>query len=375
MDKLKVLVVDDVSVYRKIISEAVERTELATTEHTASNGSIALEWLAQCKVDVVILDVLMPGMNGIETLEAIKKNHPSAEVIMISGGSPDNVQITMEALKLGAIDFIMKPTESNFDKNMDIIKSQLKGLLTQIQLKMYSKRTLSADSSPAKPDQPERPRFAFEKPANTVVNVPPFKKSTWNGADLVLIASSTGGPSALETVFSGIPAGFNKPILLVQHMPPTFTKILAQTIGRKFNFEALEGSDGEVIKGGKIFVAPGGFHMIIQQTPGSEKKIGLETTPYVNGVRPAADVLFKSVASAYEGRNILAVVLTGMGSDGMRGVEELKKKCNCYCITQSEATCVVYGMPRSVFEAGLSDETADLQDIPKRIQQVSNGRS
>lgn len=192
--------------------------------------------------------------------------------------------------------------------------------------------------------------------------------------DLVVIASSTGGPIALDNVFSQLPTDINVPILIVQHMPPEFTSILAQTLNRKYNLDVKEGSDGDIMKPGRVLIAPGGMHMIVSSSKGFGKEIRLMDTPFVNGVKPSADVLFHSIAREYKDKGILAIVLTGMGSDGTQGIREMKEECNCYCITQSENTCVVYGMPKCVYEAGLSDEVAELKEIAFRMYQITRGK-
>jgi two-component system chemotaxis response regulator CheB len=197
-----------------------------------------------------------------------------------------------------------------------------------------------------------------------VANLKEFK-----GVDLILIASSTGGPVALETIFKELTKEIQIPILVVQHMPREFTNVLAQTLNKKCALTVEEAKEGEVISKGRILIAPGGVHMTVTSV-GSLRKVHLRNSPYVNGVRPAADVLFKSIAQNYPGSRVLTVILTGMGSDGLAGVEELKKNCNCYCMTQSKDSCVVYGMPKSVFEAGLSDEIVELQDIAMRLKQL-----
>lgn len=192
--------------------------------------------------------------------------------------------------------------------------------------------------------------------------------------DLVVITSSTGGPLALDTVFSQLPTDVNVPILVVQHMPPEFTNVLAQTLNKKYNLDVKEAGEGDKVIPGRALIAPGGKHMSVSSAKGFGNEIRLLDTPYVNGVRPSADVLFHSVAKAYKGKNILAVVLTGMGSDGTQGIREMKEECNCYCITQSENTCVVYGMPKCVYEAGLSDEVGDLKEIAFRMYQIIRSR-
>ncbi len=369
MDKLKVLIADDSCVSRRIFSQAVENTGLGTVVHMASNGNIALEWLKQCDIDVVLLDVLMPEKDGIETLKAVKNEYPDIAVIMMSAGGSSSAQVTIEALKLGAIDFILKPVESNQDKSIDKIKNQLQILFAQVKVTKCSMPGNKEDSR----EQKEESRITAKQNLTDTVEEK-LKGGTWNGADIVVIASSTGGPAALEKIFSEFPPDFKKPVLVVQHMPPDFTRVFAQALNTKCHLNVLEGYEGCKVEEGKAIIAPGGLHMTVEATAGSGSIIRLIDTPYVNGVRPAADVLFQSVAKAYYGKNILAVVLTGMGSDGRRGVNEIKNKCKCFCITQSEGSCVVYGMPRSVYDDGLSDEVADLGNISTRIYRIAYSR-
>ncbi len=192
-----------------------------------------------------------------------------------------------------------------------------------------------------------------------------------SGFDLLLIASSTGGPRALETVLTELPADFNRPVLVVQHMPADFTRVLAQALDKKCSIRVREAESRDILHPGHVYIAPGGMHMVLSRPAGSQLTLELEKSPPVNGVRPSADVLFRSVAQTCQGKRILAVVLTGMGNDGTRGLMEIKRQCECYCITQNEESCIVYGMPKSVFSAGLSDEVAELGKIAKRIVQIN----
>ncbi|HOP75527.1 MAG TPA: chemotaxis-specific protein-glutamate methyltransferase CheB [Bacillota bacterium] len=361
MDKLRALIVDDSIVYRRILTAAVESTGVAVALQTASNGILALERLEQQAFDVILLDVNMPELDGIQTLRKIRAVYPDLAVIMVSSTGMENAEVTMQALEAGALDFIVKPLEEDYDRNLKILSDHLKVLFAQIRIRSYEKRG---------PTQPEKPRPVVVPKLEI-----PKSPAKLNGVDLVLIASSTGGPVAVEQIFSKLEPGFSKPILVVQHMPPDFTKVFAQNLDNKSVVKVIEGRRGDVVRAGQAIVAPGGYHMTVR--PGEHAHhlvVELDQTPLVRGVRPAADVLFKSVANCFKGGRVLAVVLTGMGSDGTDGVAELKRRCQCYCITQSEASCVVYGMPRSVVEAGLSDETVDITMIASRIQEiVKNG--
>lgn len=386
MDKLKVLVVDDSVVYRKILSEAVEATGIAVVEHSASNGFLALERLRNGKYDVVLLDINMPELDGIETLKRIKSNWPGLTVIMVSSSGGGSIKTTFESLKNGAMDFVLKPLEQDIDRNREILKNNLMLLFQQIRMDMINaiispdtnntqkKTDVSTDISniPKKTGiSPDMYNTAKKTGANNIKCVTDNKSSCVvpKGVDIVLVAASTGGPVTLERLFTGFKESPGIPLLIVQHMPPDFTRVMAESLSKKTNLCFTEGKEGDILRIDQCIVAPGGYHMMVSKD-GYMKKISLSKSEYVNGVRPSADVLFKSVAEEYHGARVLAVILTGMGSDGCEGVRELKKMCSCYCITQSEKSCVVYGMPRCVMEAGLSDEVSDISDMAVRIQHI-----
>lgn len=391
MQKLKVLVVDDSLVYRKIISRAVDRTERAVVDCTASSGVTALERLEQRAIDVVLMDVYMPGMDGIETLTKIKEKYKDLPVIIISSGGLDGAKLTVRALEEGAMDFIMKPSQGSGEKNIEAISRHLTILFSQILIDRYAaksrRRRGKRGYDPTDPKSREgerdtvrmrkdgspelRPDISHEESPKEGKKVPGYSTACLSGIDLVVIASSTGGPSAVEEVCQALGPEFTKPILIVQHMPPDFTDIFARFLGKKSGMSVKEAEEGDGILNGRVLVAPGGYHMVVEP---DSLEITLTTTPPVNGVRPAADVMFQSVARAYAGKRVLAVILTGMGGDGTDGVRALKETCQCYCITQSRETCVIYGMPRSVYEAGLSDEVVDLKDIGRRILEINRGR-
>lgn len=348
MRNLNILIVDDSIVYRKILNAAVEATNESSLVQTVPSGAVALEYLKLTPYDVVLLDVNMPEMNGIEALRRIKKDFPKIQVVMVSGTGGKNAQITIDALEIGALDFIVKPLEESYERNMEIIKNHLRLLFVQIKSGLRSGESQKSG-----------------------IMISPKRKSTIKGIDLILIASSTGGPMALEKVITGFSVDFTIPILLVQHMPPDFTKVLAESLDKKSHFRVIEGKNDDTVISGQVIVAPGGVHMILSRDARSNRVVRLTENEYVNGVKPSADVLFKAVAKEYAGSRIMVIVLTGMGNDGVKGVYELKQKCTCYCITQSEETCVVYGMPRSIVESGLSDEAVHIDLISKRIQEIA----
>lgn len=371
MNKLKVLIVDDCIIYRKILKVAVEETGIAEVSHTSSNGAIALERMAHKEMDVVILDVFMPEMGGMEALEQIKKLYPKTEVIIMTSESNESIELTVKALEMGAVDFILKPTEDDIRKNMDKLKSYLIGIFAQI--KVNKKETINIERFPNFIDGKNESNKIKDMEKRLIQNSMKvnnnIKKHIPKGADVIVIASSTGGPIALDQICTALPKDINIPIFIVQHMPSGFTKSMAQALNKKSKINISEAQEGEEVKGGKVYVAPGGYHLVIRNEKGT-RRVYTKKTELVNGVRPSADVFFQSAAEDYKGKRILAIILTGMGKDGVQGIKKMKEKCFCHCITQSKETCVVYGMPRSVYEAGLSDEVLDLKDIPHRILQI-----
>ncbi|MEA4961192.1 chemotaxis-specific protein-glutamate methyltransferase CheB [Lutispora sp.] len=354
MRKISVIIVDDSALFRKFLNDAVERTNSAVVQASVADGMACLNELKQNKVDVVLLDVNMPGINGIDVLREIKEKYKDTQVIMISSAGNDNTALTVDALEMGALDFISKPRGSNPEANIFRISSYLKVLFNHIAINKFY--------SPVK------------KPANAEVVKPKTERQAPKSKiDLVLIASSTGGPKALYDVCGKLPSNLQLPVLIVQHMPVEFTAIFAKSLNNICKLEVAEAKEGDMPSGGKIYIAKGGKHMVLTKSASNGMTIKLIETPTVNGVRPAADVLFKSVAENFPDLNILVAVLTGMGKDGTDGLRELKKNGRCYVITQSEKTCAVYGMPKSVYEAGLSDEVLDIEDIAGGIiRRLSN---
>jgi two-component system chemotaxis response regulator CheB len=368
LEKLRILIAEKSVLNRKYITEAVNSTEHGIVIHAASNAQIAAEWLKQSAIDVVLMDASLIFDDGISFIQRIMCDHPTVEIIVLSDNTHDNAAITLEAINAGVMDFIVKPSAKETEQWNLIIKNKMETIFTQIRVKHFlptAKNGSITFSSPNAERNVEKVKSPVEQRQS---------RSISGNVDLVLFASSTGGPMALDVICRQLPASFKKPVLIVQHMPPEFTSILAETLDKKYSPTVIEGKTGDTIKDGQIIIAPGGFHMVMDEQDERGKKIRIIETQFVNGVRPSADVLFESVAKVHKGKNVLVVVLTGMGNDGTKGIRELKEYCNCYCITQSEASCVVYGMPKCVYEAGYSDEVADLKDIAFRINQITNDR-
>ncbi len=368
-NRLRVLIVDDTIVYRRILSEVVEAMGDAVLVGTAPHGRLAMSKLEQGPVDLVLLDVEMPEMNGLETLKEIHRLHPATSVIMVSGTNMSSAEITMRCLEQGAIDFLRKPEGVDADSSRNELKEKLRPLMRHVQTRINLQRgsgirpvpATSATPSAAKPSLPTD----LSQPPKPLRMAPLPSRF-----DIVGIGVSTGGPNALAEVIPRLPGDFPVPILMVQHMPPMFTASLAEHLNQKSKLAVREAKDGEPILPGSVLIAPGGKHMVLRRYSEGDAGetipvVGINENPPENSCRPSVDVLFRSMAAQYEG-NMLAVIMTGMGSDGCEGVRAMKRR-GCLCLSQTESTCVVYGMPLAIDEAGLSDEQVPLDRLADRI--------
>jgi len=363
-NQLKVLIVDDTVVYRRILSDVIEAFEDTVLVGSAPHGRLALTKLEVEPVDLVLLDVEMPEMSGLETLRHIRRLYPQTGVVMISGANSASASYTMEALAQGALDFVRKPdgvdAEANRNELKDLLRPLLRHMRTRKNLRIQPDTGAKAPGTAPAPARPVPPPAPSAAPARArQVNRP-------TRFDVVGIGVSTGGPNALAEVIPLLPADLKVPVLLVQHMPPLFTASLADHLAQRSKVPVHEAREGETVLSGHVYIAPGGKHMVIRRAgEAGQLIIGLNENPPENSCRPSVDVLFRSLAAQYEG-NLLAVIMTGMGSDGCEGVRAMKRK-GCHCLTQTEDTCVVYGMPMAVDEAGLSDEKVPLSRLAARI--------
>lgn len=352
---IKTLIVDDSVLYRKSISEVAASFKEIEVTGTAPSGDIAIKKMSQHPVDLVFCDVHMPGKDGVETTAEIRKIFPETLVVMMSGVSDRGADITIRALELGAIDFIKKPSASTVKENYDYLHKHIENVLRLVKIKLSTSRILNRTKSVGTLNDKQTGKSSSKQMTKT--------PKTFS---ILAIGVSTGGPEALNKLIPQLPLNLPVPCVLVQHMPPTFTQSLAESLNRKSSLTVCEAVEGQPLNKGTIYIAPGGRHMTLTQRDNCVT-IGLNDGPPENSCRPSVDVLFRSVASVYGGKGILAVILTGMGSDGCKGVRAMKRK-GCFCITQSHNTCVVYGMPRAVDEAGLSDISLPLDEIALEIR-------
>ncbi len=344
---LRVLIVDDAVVFRRGISDMLSGVPYIDVVGTAANGKIALMKIPALKPDALILDVEMPEMDGIETLKALREQHPSIRVIMLSIHTTRGADKTLEALSLGAIDFIEKPSGSHdYAAHFQQIRNDLLPKL----------RLLKLQKSLQMPTQPTRP-----SPRR---RLPLIQKKE---CDVIAIASSTGGPNALTSILPEIVANGNVSLLIVQHMPPLFTKQFALSLDQKTSYTVREAATGDVITPNSVFIAPGNYHMAVREI-GGEKRITLHQGPLENGCRPSANVLFRSVAKIY-GKRALGIVLTGMGKDGLDGAQSMKTH-GATILAQDKDSSVAWGMPRSVIEAELADFVLPLDEVALAVNKI-----
>lgn len=352
MRRYKVLVVDDSAFMRKIISDFINENPQFEVIATARNGREAVDRVLELKPDIVTMDVEMPVMNGLEALREIMLRAP-LPVVMLSSLTGSGTSETLKALELGAVDFIRKPSGSI---SLDLYK--VKEMLYEKLLAGVHARVRRPEPGPVPPVvRPQRRlKGALEKPA-------PFRH-------LVAIGTSTGGPRALQTVLTRLPEDFAAPVLVVQHMPPNFTRQLAERLDGLCEVRVVEAEDGMIIAAGTVYIAPGGMHMkLLRDDRGMAYRIGLGREEPRNGHRPSVDVLFESLARLTELKRH-AVILTGMGSDGAKGMKLLKESGAASTIAEAEETCVVYGMPRAAKELGAADRIEKLHDIPGALMEL-----
>ncbi len=349
MPKIRVLVVDDSVVVRKLLSEILSTDPEIEVVGIAANGRIALSRIPQVNPDLVVLDVEMPEMDGLETLAEIRKTHPDLPVIMFSTLTERGAATTIDALALGATDYVAKPSRA----------VDLESAKAQIRHELISR--IKAFCSPGKDNrEPDgaAPRKAALSPASRA------ERSNRKAPEIVAIGVSTGGPNALAAILPALPVQLPVPIVIVQHMPPLFTKFLADRLSSKSAIDVSEAANGTDLRPARAFLAPGDYHMIVERRGGSVR-LALHQGPPENSCRPAADVLFRSVADVY-GDRVLAVVLTGMGQDGLRGCERIRE-AGGQVLAQDQKTSVVWGMPGFVAKAGLADEVVPLGQVARRI--------
>jgi two-component system chemotaxis response regulator CheB len=351
MPKIRVLVVDDAVVIRRILSDVLDDDPDIEVAGTAANGRIALAKLTQVNPDIITLDVEMPEMDGLTTLRTLRATGHKQPVIMFSTLTEKAATTTLDALAAGASDYVTKP--ANVGSVVEAKQRVREQLIPKI--KALSTGIVLPHAPPPRQPLPV---------GLTAGALRPRPAGTGALIDCVAIGVSTGGPNALTTLFRQLPGDLAVPIVMVQHMPPVFTRQLAERLSAVSAIRVTEGEPGMQLRAGHAVLAPGDYHMEVVRH-GPEVRIKLHQGPPENSCRPAADVLFRSVATTYGGHS-LAVVLTGMGYDGLRGVQHMRERGSSV-IAQDRATSVVWGMPGAVAEAGLADSIVPLDQISTEV--------
>jgi two-component system chemotaxis response regulator CheB len=342
---IRVLVVDDSAFVRKVVKQMLSRSPFIEVVGTARDGHDALELVGTLQPDVVTLDLVMPGMDGIEFLKQQMAIRPLP--VVICSITHESGAAALEALELGAVDFVQKPTALATDRILEIADELI------AKVKTAAAATVMADL----------PRVATPEATQA-----PAVSVAAEQADVVVIGISTGGPQALRYLIPQFPADFPVPIIMVLHMPVGYTEMYAQRLNEISALDVSEAHEGDVLRPGAAFLAPAGRHVVLHRSGGGGVSVHLDVRPTDTQHRPSVDVLFRSAADAYGGR-VLGVVMTGMGNDGMLGAAHIKAKGG-RIITEAESSCVVYGMPRAVVEAGVSDRVATLEAMSASITEM-----
>lgn len=353
MAKIRVLTVDDAVVVRRMLSDALSTEPDIEIVGTAATGRIALQKIPQCHPDVVTLDIEMPDMDGIETIREIRRLWPALPVIMFSTLTERGAAATLDALAAGASDYVTKPA------NVGSITAGLERVRADLAPRI---RSLAASASEARPSRPASTSALLSRPAVSRVGT---------AVEAVVIGTSTGGPNALAEVLPALSTPMGVPVFVVQHMPPLFTRLLADRLNQRSALTIQEAAQGTVARPDHVYVAPGDFHMAVSRR-GTDVVIALNQEPPEHSCRPAVDVLFRSAAEVYRA-GVLAIVMTGMGQDGLAGCRAIKAAGGSV-VTQDEATSVVWGMPGFVTRAGLADAVRPLSTLAAEIGTRVRGR-
>ena len=347
----KILIIDDSALMRTVLSDIINADSRFQVVDKAKDGVEGLELLKKNTYDAVVLDINMPRMDGITMLKEVQKNKIKAKIMMASTDTKEGAKVTMDALDLGALDFVHKPDRASECRGEDFAKQFI--------------NTLAAVADSRAPIAPKSFSFEEAKESRKVIELVTKSASKITGNKIVAIASSTGGPRALQAVIPKLPKNLKTPVVLVQHMPEGFTASLAERLDSLSEVHVREAAEGDVLQAGTVYISRGGKHMHIVKS-GGKSTIHYMDGPTREGVRPCANFMYESLMdSDYD--EICCVVLTGMGADGTEGIKNLKSKKKVHVIGQEESTCTVYGMPKAVATAGLVDQVVKLENVAQEI--------
>ncbi|MBF0406096.1 MAG: chemotaxis response regulator protein-glutamate methylesterase [Candidatus Riflebacteria bacterium] len=366
---IKVIVVDDAVVFRKLISDTLTRIKGIEVIAVAGGGRSAIAKIQALKPDLITLDIEMPEMDGFQVIEEIRNLNLKTDIVVVSSFTARGSKLTIKALKMGAFDFVTKPSRSTYEENRNDLLAELEQILNVYQRRREIKEIFSSAKTASQkkitnfsliPEQKERawlkPDFSDKKKA---------KVSDRSKPSMVLIAVSTGGPRALSELIPRLPKHIGVPIFVVQHMPPVFTKSLAEDLNERSALYVKEAENAEKARQDTVYIAPGGKQMKLNSTSSGGIEILISDDPPEKNCKPSADYLFRSSANSFPGR-AMAIILTGMGDDGTLGLRLLKRH-KCIAIAQDEASSVVFGMPKAAIETGFVDCILPIEKISDEI--------
>lgn len=341
-----ILIVDDSALMRRVMCDIINASSGFQVTDVCRDGLEAYEKLRVKSYDAVLLDINMPQMDGLQLLEKLKKENIKATVIIVSSLSTKDAKVTLLAIERGAIDFVTKP-----ENIIEAKGEEFRIKILQVLDGVCNHPTISCRETTKKTRETEHV---------------PQKKAVAQGDKLVALACSTGGPKALQQVIPSLDPHLDAPMLVVQHMPAGFTKSMSERLNELSPINVREAQDGDVLEKGVVYVAPGGKHLRIRRTASGKHQVVLGDEAPIGGLKPCADVMFESLKDCSYGQ-ITCVVLTGMGADGTKGITALSHQVPLHVIAQDAASCVVYGMPKAIAEAGLTDEVVPLDQVAKSI--------
>jgi two-component system chemotaxis response regulator CheB len=360
------MVVDDSAVIRGLLTRAIEGDPELRVVASVGDGQMAVNALGRQAVDVIVLDIEMPVMDGLSAIPKLLAVDPHVKIVMASTLTVRGAEVSMKAMQLGAADYIPKPTSTREISGADVFRREL---VQKVKALAQSARRAGTRARPGlRPDRPLPPLPVPARRPAAPVTLRPMPVGVM--PDIVAIGSSTGGPQALFEVLGHLRGGLRQPVLITQHMPATFTTILAEHITRQCGIPCAEAKDGEPLVGGRVYLAPGDWHMVLAQR-GTGVVVAVNQDPPENFCRPAVDPMMRSIVKVF-GRKVLAVILTGMGQDGMRGCQEVAG-AGGLVLAQDEATSVVWGMPGAAANAGVCNQVLPLKEIGPTIRRLATG--
>ena len=366
--KKNILVVDDSALMRRVECDIINSDSNFQATDVCRDGMEAYEKLKTTSYDGVILDVNMPRMDGLQLLEKLQNDGIKANVIMVSTLTSKDAEITILAMERGAIDFVTKPNNIIEAKGQDFRENLLSVLSAVLKTKSNSRveRRIGTNVENVGTDTNVSTKIQRSARTHTTASTLSTRLKATGKSKIVALACSTGGPKALQSVIPYLPKSLDAAMVLVQHMPARFTKSMADRLNEISQITVKEAQDGEILEKGNVYIAPGGKHMEVKKTSDGNHKISLNDMPAIGGLKPCANVTYDSLSeSGFD--EVVCVVLTGMGADGTNGILSLGRKKPIHVISQNAETCVVYGMPKAIAEAGVVDEVVALNDVAKTI--------